>query len=386
MARSRPEFAEFVATLSADDKELLTDLKSAEIATKASATKMQANLSKVAVGGNAGAQALGTMGQAAAAMGGQLGGATGQGIAFTQMLGQMGIKMGLVVTSVVAAAAAVVIYRKEIAGAIIATAEWAGVIEDVTAKQAGLDVMAKDLADRLKISQARGAIAGAAALAEERLGVARAGGAAAIAAFDRQAQIDKQFRALPGDLQIPSNRKIIEDTVSARQKLLGVLTDEARQKAELIALDLKAAQMATEQAASRERALEAFARKQETLFGARRGAAQQLLVSMGAAVPSDFVADPVLRELAQIGERLNRPGATGTTGTFGLLPTPSPLSAVRGGEVLGRQQLTAADKTAKSTEDQLREIRLVRGILERIEAKTGIGASGGSPLQITGRP
>ncbi len=374
-----PSFAEFVATLSADDAELQRDLKSAEAQTKASATKMQGNLDKVSISAQGAGQALSTLGQGAAAMGGQMGGAVGQGIAFTQMVGQMGVKMGLVITSFVALAAAVVIYRKEIADAILVSLEWVGVIEDITAKQSRLDTVAKDLENRLKVSQARSGIRGAASLAQERLDAVRSGGAAALAELDLQAQVQAQLNKLAGAVGFEAaSREAIEFTLRTRLQINKELENEKKLKADIAAADVKAAQEVDQR-------LSGLLRGLEDIRKSRQQAAEALAVGVGIAKPSDFIDDPILKRIAQIGElfqQQQQPGPTPTTGTFGLREISSPLAAIRGGEVLGRQQLTTAEQHKNIAEKQLKAQEQANVLLS--DLKGGTDSTGAAPLFISG--
>ncbi len=314
MVTRAPSFAEFVATLSADDAELQRDLKSAEAQTKASATKMQGNLDKVSISAQGAGQALSTLGQGAAAMGGQMGGAVGQGIAFTQMVGQMGLKMGLALTSFVALAAAVVIYRKEIADAILVTLEWANVIEDITAKQSRLDTVAKDLESQLKVSQARSSIRGAASLAQERLDAVRTGGAAALAELDLQARIQAQLNKLSGAVgSEQTSRELIELTLRTNIMITKELERQKQVKADIAAAEEKADQAA-------DRRLSTLLRELQETRKLRLATVQSLAVTVGLAKPSDFIEDPILKQAALIHnyrgrrDKIRRPPRIGKRG------------------------------------------------------------------------
>ena len=121
----------------------------------------------------------------------------------------------------------------------------------------------------------------------------------------------------------------------------------------------------------------------------RCGAAEALAVGVGIAKPSDFIEDPILKRIAQIGELFqqkeqDRP--TPTTGTFGLLEINSPLAAIRGGEVLGRQQLTVGEQHRDISAKQLtaqEETNRLPGDLD-IGTGSSAGQASGAPLLISG--
>lgn len=383
MARSRPEFAEFVATLSADDQELLTDLKSAETATKTSATKMQANLSKVKVGaGNLGS-ALGTISQAGAAAGGSLGGLVGQAVAATQAIagmravvsGPVGLIAGLAALTV-----GVVAYRKESAAWLNSMLESVGVLENLTAALAEADAQLATKEARLKKQTDSEARFNAELKERQRILTAtRTKDPEFLAETQRDVALQRRIRQAR--------------EAGAGEKAIAVLTQIFNKNTEI--LDTKKKQAAFDKTqleierqrlaglAERERRETAIATLQKT----RLQAAQQLLVGIGAAVASEFITDPVLKRIAQLGETLaGGVRAPQAGGTFGLSAVQSPLAAVGAGEALGKQQLTAADKTARFTGEQLEEIKKVRGILTRIESNGRTGVTGGSALQLSGAP
>lgn len=382
MARARPEFAEFVATLSADDAELLTDLKSAETATKVSATRMQANLSKVSMSAGNLSSALGTVSQAGAAAGGSLGGMVGQAVAATQALagmvtvisGPVGLIVGLGALTI-----GVVAYRQEAAGWLNSMLESIGVLEDLSAALAKADAQLATKETRLKKQTDAEARFNAELEQRQRILTAtRLKDPELLALRQRdvalERRIDQAREAGAGEKAI----SILFDIAAKNEEII----DTKKKQADFDKRMLEIERQRLAGLVERERRETAIATLQKT----RLQAAQQLLVGIGAAVPSEFITDPVLQRIAKLGESLaGGTQAPARGGAFALLSTPSPLSAVRGGEVLGKQQLTAAEKTAKFTAEQLLEIKQVRGILERLEQQGQTRASG-SFLPITGGP
>jgi len=380
---SKPEFAEFFARLSADDAELKADLKSAETQVKASAEKMQGSLDSVGASAGNASQALGTLAKGAGAVGGAMGGAVGQGIAFTEMLGTLGLKLTAGVAGVAALAAAVVIYRKEISEAIIKTAEWAGLIEDITAKGARNDALAKDLEFRLKLAEQRSKVKSDLELSQERLDVAQKGGQAGLAEFDLQRQIDALHGNLLGDIRTDKVRKDIEDTLRNRLAIVKALEDEKKLKADMAEFDRETAAMVAERK-----------RKEEELAKAQTIAAQQLLVGLGAARQSEFIDDPTLKRLAQLSEMMSdrdRAAARATPtagfgGTFGLSRVTSAMSTIRAGDVLGQQTLTVQEQTKQIAADHRDIARETKRILDDIKLQGRMATGGGRSLVITGNP
>lgn len=379
----QPEFAAFQATLTANDDQLLKDLKSAETATKKSAEAMQKSLNKVEVAGAGAGQALGGLGQAAASVGGPLGGAVGQGIAFTQMLGAMGVALTGSIALMVGLAAGVVIYREELVAAIDKGLVWLGVLEDLEAQQDRINESQDKLNRTLKTQAQQRGLEGTAGAAEARLRAAQRG-AEVLERFDRLEKGRKAFEALPPDLQIPSNQRLIDGILRTNKSITDELTKQKAAKDAIAKADAD-----TARAAERE----ATARMQITT--ARRLAAQSLLISIGAARPSEFVDDPVLRQLSAlqelVGQRNRAASVTptaGSAGTFGISQITSPLSIVRQGEVIGRQTLTLQEQSKRVAEEHRDIARETRDILDAIDRRGASARPGntGGALVVTGRP
>ncbi len=410
MARSRPEFAEFVATLSADDKELLTDLKSAEMATKTSAGVMQSSLDRVTVSSKAGAGGLHQYASAADRAGQSSQNATRSITALSAAAGATGstalqstsqvamlvaatdeLAVGLGALGVGAVAAGAAILPIAIAAGVVTFA----VVEMNKALNARIAVLddtrkateasLQPLRDQIELLRDRSFV--------------RLGGLtekeAHVRALERTGITENELKLrmqifrwvkLESELKDKAQRAADQE----RKHLAAVLTHRSRQldmirreKQETDAIAAKERErLATSQRRASAAASEALSRREQLT-----AAAQGVLVGAGAAVPSQFIKDPLERRIAELGERLNRATPTATTGTFGLLSTPSPLSAVRGGEVLGRQQLSTAEQQKQISKDHKEIARQARDLLSEILQATRIGGlTPGQALRLSGGP
>lgn len=373
----KPEFAEFVATLSADDRELQKDLKAAETATLKSATKMQGSLDTLKVSaGNLGG-VMGTLSQAGAAVGGQFGGIVGQGVAATQAMGQMAAAMGGPVGLIAALGAltVAVAFNREGIG------EWArgilasiGIIEDMDAALAKVEARnatAQTRLDKQVASQARLNVELQQAV---RLRTAQGTKNPEVIA-DTQRQISLEKR-IAQELAAGGSQKSIE----LIRKIFETNKRTEDSKKRQLEFDQKRAAIAREDLERQ--------RRINQLTTSRLTTARGLLVQIGAASPSDFIDDPVLKRLALLGEMVadrNAAAGAGTaqaarTGTFGLSRVQSPLSVVRAGEVIGRQTLTVQQETKQIAADHRDIARETKTILDDISRRPERGGTTGLTL------
>jgi len=379
---SKPEFAEFVARLSADDAELKADLKSAETQVKASAQKMQGSLDSVgASAGNAG-QALGTLGQAAASIGGPIGGVIGQGIAFSQMLTGMGVALTGPIAILAALTAGVFVFREELAEAILKGGEFIGLLEDLGKRQQDNEKVAERLAKRLKEQRIERELRTREGSTAARLRAAQRG-ESDLAAFDLSQQAFAILSKLPSALRTPENERTIFRILQTEKEIAETLDKQKQTKADLAAFDRETAAMVAERK-----------RKEEELAKAQTIAAQQLLVGLGAARQSEFIDDPTLKRLAQLSEMMSdrdRAAARATPtagfgGTFGLSRVTSAMSTIRAGDVLGQQSLTVQEQTKQIAADHRDIARETKRILDDIKLQGRMMQGGGKSLVITGNP
>jgi hypothetical protein len=372
-----PQFAEFVATLSADDAELQRDLKAAETTTKQSATRMQRSLDGLKVSaGNLGG-VMGTLSQAGASVGGSFGGIVGQGVAATQAIagmtavvsGPVGLLAGLAALTV-----GVVAYREEAANWLNSMLQSIGVLEDLDAALAEVEARNKVQLTRLEKQEA----------AEKRLNIERQQTIRMLNAIrtnnpevvaDTQRQISMEKR-IAQELAAGTGRNAI-DTIEAIFDANKRIEDSKKRQLE----DSKKAQQIQQDDLKN-------AREMQTLVASQRSAAQALLVSVGGAVPSDFITDPKLKRIAQLSELLasRREEAAkiaptaAATGTITSRDARSRFAIIRAGEVLGRQQLTVEEETKKVAEDHRDISRQIRDIMSDIWAATNQPGMG--PFQV----
>ncbi|MCZ6654869.1 MAG: hypothetical protein O7D91_17810 [Planctomycetota bacterium] len=355
-----------MATLGADDKELTAGLRKAETDTKRSAGVMQANLDKVgfaSVSASGGVNTLTTstgklqtssvgattalqgLGIAAGATGSQalglatqfavvassadelalsLTGAGKTGAALLKVLGPIAI----VVTGI--GVALTVMKRKS-------DAAWDSMER---AKKVREEAIAPLILELKKLEDQQGVRLGF--LSQDRAGRREIGRISADQEeFKIRARI-LQLKTLEAELakkaQTDDERRLkhLAAVATHRQRLLQQIQRERRQE-EAIA-SAKQQQLDADRAARGLEAQQALSRKQGLT-----AAVQQLLIRTGTAA-STFISDPIGKRIAKLGEILNQRPPESTTGTFGLLSVQSPLGGVRGGEVIGRQQLTTSEQ------------------------------------------
>lgn len=385
---AKPEFAEFVAVLSAEDAQLQADLKSAEDATKRSATRMQASLDKVNVSAGNLSGVLGTVSQVGASVGGSFGGIVGQGVAATQALSAMASVVsgptGLIV-GLSALTVAVAFNREGIA-------EWArrmlasvGVIEDMDTALAEAEGRLKERQSVLeKQESVLASVNGRLADQKRLLQAVQTNNPEVIASTQRENALRRaieQVRAAGGAQNaVDQVRKIFE----TQERIL----DTKRRQAEF---DAKIANHAKERLARET--------KSAALQATQVAAARNLLVAIGAARPSQFIDDPILRRLAQLQEIATQRNAArqadpargpSMSGVFTLSRITSPGGIIREGEVLGRQTLTIQEQIRRVTVDHRDISAEIRAILseinERDKTATAAGGSTGSnALRVSGR-
>lgn len=376
-------FAEFVAQLSADDAELQKDLKSAETATKASATRMQTSLNKVNISAGNLSGVLGTVSQAGAAVGGTFGGITGQAVAAAQAMAQMsavisgpvGIIAGLVALTV-----GVVAYREEAAGWLNSMLQTIGILEDLDAALAKAEgrLAAQELRLQKQVdAQAR--LNNELRDQNQLLTAVRTKDPEAISQAQRdialRKRVEQERRGGSGEEAI----KVLSQIAAANDKIRATKAVQAEidgriaehQKEKLRNLTIEKQRLA----------------EIATIEKTRVAAAQQLLIGIGAAKPSEFISDPVLRRLAQLGETLagGQQAPAGAQGTFGLRRISAPSGALRVGQQIGAQTLNTAEKNKEINAETLRVTKEVRDILGRISTNTASSTMSG-PLQTTGAP
>lgn len=371
-------FAEFVAVLSADDAELKKDLKSAETATKASATQMQQDLDKVNVSAGDLSGVLGAVSQAGAAVGGRFGAIAEQAVAAAQSLQGLGAVItsppGLIV-GLAAATVGIFAYRKESAAWIISLGESIGLIENLTEALAKLDTRFAAQESRLKKqvdAEARFNIE----LKERHriLTAVRTKDPEFLVQTQREIALEKRSRQ---ERAMGSGEEAIKVLIAIFDKNTKIL--EAKKAAAEFDKQTAASHRETaDNLAAQERRLKAIATLEQT----RIIAAQRLLISIGAAKPSEFITDPVLKRLAQLGETLR--GGQVAQGTFGLRRISGPAGALREGQQIGNQAIDTAEKNKNINEKTLRVTEQVRDILAKLTSIALPRAT--TPFQTTGAP
>lgn len=382
MARSRTEFAEFVATLSADDAELQKDLKSAEQTTRVSAERMQANLDKVAVssqGAGVGLTDVAAGTSVASAAMGAMGPKAAKASSALARLASVLVSPTGVIIGLAAATIGVIAFNKAAAAMFNDLLVSLGLLDDLAAAQ-----------DRINASMA-----------------------ASEARLDKQVEIRAKLNAeleaaqLTRTAQRTGSPEVIAE--QARLNALEVVQSAlVAAGAGVAALDIAqqisevhkdTAQSAKDQedfakttlGFERDRVAELTKRKQieeklAALQATRLQAAQSLLVGIGAAEPSEFIGDPILKRLAQLSESL-KTKAQGFTGAFGLRRIGGTGDALRAGQTLGSQQLSTAEKHKDISAKTLAVAEKVRELLSRIASgTTDANPSLSSPLLLSGNP
>lgn len=411
----KPQFAEFVAQLSAEDDELQKDLKTAETATKRSAEIMQSNLDGVAISGKsaaggmdlysgaavqagdaskAAAQSMGAMGVAASATGNQFIGLAAQigsvaaasdevalafsgvgksGVAMLKALGPIAIILGVTAGAYVVVTSKIKAFREEM------EASRDAIKASLAGPQRELAIL------QIQIQEQKGELtAGQADLRRVLL----SGSASQEETNVRLKILDIRRKEAAEAARIAESQEREATTAKARRQLaIRDFNDRRAREAEEAAHNERQLAIETQR---REQAEKAAQSRLENL----QGVAQSLLIQTGAARPSDFIDDPdfkrlqLLREL--VGDREKaaasvRPQAA-RTGSFGLSRVQSPLAVVRGDEVVGRQQLTIQEQTKQVTAD-LRDITAkIFSILDGFERRSKTQRGGGTPLAVTRNP
>ena len=392
---SGPPFAEFVATLGADDKELTAGLRKAETDTKRAAGVMQANLDTVgfaSVSASRGVNTLTTstgklqtssVGATTALQGlGIAAGATGSqalGLA-TQfaVVASSADELALSLTGAGKTGAALLKVLGPIAIAVTVIGVALSVLKSKSdaawdsmdrAKKVREEAIKPLLLELKKLEDQQGVRLGF--LSQDRAGRREIGRISADQEeFKIRARI-LELKNLEAELakkaQTDDQRKLkhLAAVATHRQRLLQQIQRERTQE-EAIAT-AKQQSLAADRAARGVEAQQALSRKQGLT-----SAVQQLLIRTGTAA-STFISDPIAKRLAELGETLNRRPPESTTGSFGLLRIQSPLDAVRGGEVIGRQQLTTAEQHKEVSTRELAVAQEARELLKEILRVTLLG-------------
>ena len=430
MAKRAAEFAEFVASLSADDKELTADLKAAEQVTERSAQAMQSSLDRVRMSAGSGARGMGdfrksvdsvgassqvssravsALGATASVTGSQFAATATQFAAFAAASDELALSLtGVEATGAAAlkvlgpialAAGAVGLALKALTGI---AKEHNRVIDEARAKHQTLrDTLTEELevqrqqffvqtgmqtqleADLKRVERTTALKRGAGGPTPENETYAQS--MMELRFKRRIVKAQHELLALKkqeaeADARVQRHRSAV---LRHRQLELGVIRRQFNERKQMEAEQRRAAAVAD---AAAEQRLNALSQKLESVQQQRIGAAQSLLVSLGAAKPSEFIEDPMLQRIAALGESLSG-GERAPLGSFGLERIRSPLAAVRGGEALGRQTLTTAEQQKQLTQQELIVIGEVRDILRRFETKSLASAgSGNMPFVLTEGP
>lgn len=403
-------FAEFVAQLSADDAELQKDLKSAETATKSSAQKMQASLDGVSFSSNKGAEGLRSyagaadkagqssqaatrgvtaLGAAAAATGSRSLATGAQIAALVASTDELAVSLGLVgtvATTAIAVFGPIAITIAAVSVAVsIAKGKFDALGESITQIRETAEAALEPLRKEIELLRLRQQV-------RQGFRTQRSADLARISIettshtqqeFDLRVKIF-ELKKVEADLAA----KAIENAKSlvgiqkgralADRRFLEGLRRQRAEEAEILALEKERASLAVQQRQERRAA-------KESRLAVATQTAQQLLISIGAAKPSEFITSPVLRLLAQLGESVagGQQDPSGSQGTFGLRQISGPSGALRAGQQIGAQTLNTAEQNKEINAKTLRVAEQVRDILGHLSRGTNPLAS---PLQTTGAP
>jgi hypothetical protein len=402
-----PPFSEFVAQLTAEDDELLKDLKSAENATKQSAEIMQANLDTVGFASRDSATGLrqfssaadqmsgssqvatrsvSALGAAASVTGSQTLGAAAQFAAFAAASDELALSLSAVGTTGAAALKvlgpiAITIVAMGAALKVVSdkSKELSDRIKDARAlRETTLEPLRNEL-DRLR-EEAQVVFGFRTRESAERRQLARV--SKTQEEFDLRLKILNTTKDIADVEKRAAERADTERRRRRTERRLALRDFQRQQRREQQAASLEQERLTTERARAREIALSAVSRRERLT-----AAAQGLLVRTGAAPASSFIKDPIERRIAQLSERLSQKTEPATTGMIELGRVVSPLAGVRAGEALGRQQLTTAEQQKRISQMELEVQREVKGILRDILQATRVGNMGAvAALRLTEAP
>lgn len=384
MAESQP-FAEFLAVLSADSQQLQEDLKEAERVVRESAERMQKALNKVDASMKKAAKGSTLLTDALSIATPAIAGYVMASKNALSVIGRLAIKLGPQGLAVILAEGAVLVYayRDAIASWIAKKGEAIGILTDYTTALKKADETQKKNEERLKKQEQ---------------------------SLERATQRRREAARLLG-AQRTNNPEVMEDLRRriSHEKLVAAERDRGASEAAIdqlnkaFELDQKRVDMAREQARFKEQVAEwekqsaEYTRKQvehqekmKRLRDSRVSAAASLLVSLGGANPSDFITDSGLRSVALLREEAERRQEAAAAikpqaarkGAFGLAQITGRRSIVRGGEALGRQEITIQEEQKRVQADTRDIVREIKRLLDTWGQRLNNKANPTQPLLI----